>query len=197
VAVLTRAAACVALAACSPSIVDDAYSCGPQESCPPTEACDPATATCVAPGKTAAFACDPAVLHEPDDTPAQAFAAGTVSCFEDSVIAGCLAAGDPANWLRLTMPASEVCPVGTTATVGVSYPLAFEPVDLVVTDGSGNSMGSASGCPNDIGGNTAVCVVFTELPGSAYLVGALAATPNCDGACAFSDYVVAAGIAGP
>jgi hypothetical protein len=198
VAVLSRAAVCAALAGCYPSVVDDAYNCGPQESCPPNQACDPATTICVAPGKTAAFACDPAVLHEPDGTPAQAFDAGVISCVqEENLVAGCLAAGDAANWLRFTTDDETDCFSANTLSISVSYPLAFEPVELVVTDAGGNSVGSAAGCTTGAAGQTAVCIAFTEAAGSAYLVGLLAGTPTCDGACAFSDYTVAAAIVSP
>lgn len=64
----------LALASCYPTIVSGAYSCGSDSSCPPGLTCS--GLLCVDPSEVTAFACDPRDLHEPDDTPADAFDAG-------------------------------------------------------------------------------------------------------------------------
>jgi hypothetical protein len=183
---ILRAALVLALAACTPDIADGAFHCGPEETCPPDQACDGSSTLCVAPSEVHPFACDPSVLHEPDDTPAQAFDLGIVSCATPSaIIAGCLAPGDAINWLTFT--GSGDCTA--TVSIGVAFPYAFEPVDVQMTDGSGSLLGSGSPCDVDgEGGITGTCAQAAVSVGSAFFIGLSGGTQNCDGACAFTSY---------
>jgi hypothetical protein len=180
----------LALAACSPQISDGAYDCGPNGSCPPTESCN-VDATCVATGTQTPFSCDPSTLHEPQGTPAQAFAIALDGCVSSVVEDdGCLQKSEAADWVSFATP-SNCAAVAVQANL--IYPMAFEPLALKLTDATGATMLAASGeCAQDPtanAGDLAVCLTLTLANAMTY---ALEVSPtgedDCGGECNFNTY---------
>jgi hypothetical protein len=189
---MRAAFACIAFAAaCTPDIVSGAYLCGPEQFCPEGQSCNGPDNTCVATGQQTAFACDPMDLHEPDDTPAQAFVVPGLTCVSGAVIEhGCLAAGDAQNWLQIAAPAG--C-VKVVLTAQLTFPLAFEPVVGNLYDATGtNLVTTTTTCahPGAIGpGNDALCISQQLTPGMTYALQiAPAGGSDCAGQCAYNRY---------
>lgn len=180
-----------ALAACSPDIASGAYTCGAEQACPPGQACTGSDATCVVASAALPFACDPTVLHEPDDTAAQAFALATLACVSPPVkIPGCLAAGDAANWASFQAPASCTA-VQVQATLVA--PIAFEGVGVTLWDlGAMTQVATDTACPASTpvsSGEIAKCLTQTLTPGGHY---GLEVVPegggDCGGKCNYNRY---------
>jgi hypothetical protein len=197
VEILMRAAQlsapCLALglAACSPQISSGAYDCGPNESCPSGESCN-ADATCVTTGTQAEFACDPSTLHEPDDTPAQAYAITVAGCVSPQYeLMGCLQAGDPANWISFATP-SNCTAVGVT--VSVVFPIAFEPLAMQLTDATGaTTLASNTACAKapTYAGDASTCLTATLSDAASYALSVVpAGSDDCGGSCNFSNYTL-------
>ncbi len=179
----------VVVAACTPDIVPGAYFCGPEQLCPERQACNGADNTCVDPTAVQPFACDASVLHEPDDTPATAFAVPSLACVSLLYTTkGCLAAGDLGNWLQLATP-SNCASVAIDANV--IFPVAFEPLALQLVD-------VATGAPVDAtttcsqlpgGGQTKACLHAALQDGTTYALGvAPTGTEDCAGDCNYNRY---------
>jgi hypothetical protein len=180
----------VAVAGCSPEIAPGSYLCGQNQLCPPEQVCDGPTGTCVLASVAEPFACDPATLHEPDDTPAQARPLGALDCVSQPVVVqGCLAEGDAKNWVQFAVP-------GNCVTVAVSavvqFPLAFEPLALeLIDDATTSSLAVDGACARAVTNNGYVerCVTQPLTPGHSYALSVAPAGGNdCAGNCAYNRY---------
>jgi hypothetical protein len=185
--------ALVAVAACTPDIASGSYLCGPEQDCPDGQKCDGATNTCVLPAQASAFACDPTVEHEPDDTPSQGFSIAGLTCTSSPFLAhGCLAAGDGQDWFQVPVPAA--C-AAVAIDLQVSFPVAFEPLSVDLFDATGaTSVASGAACVHrtTIGpGDDGACIHATLSPGATY---ALQIHPagggDCGGGCNYNRYTL-------
>lgn len=182
----------LALAACSPQISDSAYECGPNGSCPPDQACN-IDATCVGAGTETPFSCDPSTLHEPQGTPAQAFAIALDSCVSEAVEDdGCLQKGETADWVSFATP-SDCTAVGVKATL--VYPMAFEPLTMTLTDPTGATVIATGGdCeqnPSSNAGDLAGCLTMTLANATSYALDiAPTGQDDCGGDCNFNTYTL-------
>ncbi len=189
----------LACAGCSPEIVSGSYLCGDEMYCPSDQVCNGPDNTCVLPGVAQAFACDPMVDNEPDDTIAQATKLPALTCVSSPFVKqGCLHDGDPADWVELTAP------TGCTAIevqVRVTYPIAFEPVTVELWDAVGNSMIAGQGeCVDQTTapGDDSKCIQMTISGGGTYAVGVKpAGTSDCGGSCAHNRYTLTVQLATP
>ncbi len=187
-----RGLALVALgvAACTPDIVPGAYFCGPEQLCPEGQACNGTDNTCVDPSMVTAFACDPATLYEPDDTPGQGLEIKNLACVSaPDIIKGCLAAGDGQNWVRFQAP-GNCAAVAIHATL--SFPVAFEPLAMQLRDVDTNTqLAVDTPCSSTaiVAGDASRCLAQTLVDGASY---ALAVTPagggDCGGTCNYNRY---------
>jgi len=181
----------IALAACSPDIPSGSYECGPNAACPTGQACDGPTNTCVLSSTANGFACDSGVEHD-DNTPATGTKIPQLACVSNVFqTAGCLAANDGQDWWQLTAPTG--C-VAVEAKVIISYPVAFEPLALALTDTTtGAQVATDTACKNPPpGGEDSRCITQTITPGDDY---ALAVKPlgmgdDCEGTCNFNRYTL-------
>ena len=189
-----------ALAACSPDIASGAYSCGAEQACPPDQACTGSDATCVVPSAAVPFACDPTVLHEPDDTAAQAFALPALGCVSTPLnLKGCLAAADAANWASFQAPANCTA-VQVQATIVA--PIAFEGVGISLWDLTAmTKIATDTACPANTGVSSseiAKCLTQTLTPGGHY---GLEVTPegggDCGGKCNYNRYSLSVQLSTP
>jgi hypothetical protein len=182
----------LAVAGCTPQISDSAYDCGPNASCPPGQACN-IDATCVTAGTETPFACAASTLHEPDDTPAQAFAISLDGCVSSAVVDnGCLQAGEPANWVSFQTP-SNCSAVGVKASL--VFPMAFEPLAMTLTDPTGaTTLAMAGPCaqdPTSLAGDSATCLTATLSDATSYALGiSPTGEDNCGDDCKFNNYTL-------
>jgi hypothetical protein len=192
-------AAALALAACEPDVTSGAYLCGDEELCPKGQVCNGADHTCVNPLEAQPFACDSKELHEPDDTSAQAFALPTLGCVSNAVIDnGCLAAGDPQNWLAFATPANCVA-VGVK--LDITYPIAFEPLAVELWNLDTNQqLATDSACTSGAApsGEDQRCLVQTLANSTHYgVVVEPAGGADCNGNCNFNRYTLTLQLATP
>jgi hypothetical protein len=186
--------------ACTPNITSGAYFCGADSLCPEDQTCNGPDNTCVLSVSAKPFACvdgsgDP-IGHEPDDTPAQAFALPALTCVSPPFIDnGCLTMGNPANWYKLTSPTG--CS-SIAITARVEYPTAFEELAVRLADGAGTAIGSSLPCDPVSPGDDSQCF---ELPLDAATDYTLEVAPTgagtCDGACNFNRYTLTLTIGPP
>jgi hypothetical protein len=177
-----------ALAACSPDIPSGSYECGPNAGCPSGQACDGPTNTCVIPSTASAFACDPMLEHD-DNTPATGTAIPQLGCVS-AVFSqpGCLAANDGQDWYQFTAPSA--C-TALEVKISVAYPIAFEPLVVILSDASGAQIATDIACKNPPpGGEDSRCITQTLTPGTPYAIAVkpLGKGDDCDGTCAFNRY---------
>jgi hypothetical protein len=130
------------------------------------------------------------VVHEPDDTIDVAQALPTLPCVSAPLDQqGCLAAGDPANWYAMTTPS----PCGPLQLdVIVTYPLAFEALDVEVWQGT-TMVAAAAACttPTSAAGSEARCVTTRAITaGTAYGILVKPNGRDCKGACNYNRYDV-------
>jgi hypothetical protein len=187
------------LAACSPEISSGAYFCGDERSCPEGQVCDGPSNTCVLAGTASPFACDPGTDPEPDDTAAQGKSIPPLACVSSPYDrAGCLHAGDPADWLTLTAPSQ--C-VAVAVQIRITYPIAFEPLAIELWDLGSNTMIATQGdCASGgtAAGDDSRCLVQTLTPGGSYGVAIKpAGGGDCNGGCAYNRYTVTVQLATP
>jgi hypothetical protein len=177
------------VAACTPDIVSGAYFCGTQQLCPDGLACNGADNTCVDPIGAVPFACDASTLHEPDDTPATAFAGPTFACVSPPFSTkGCLTAGNVANWLQVATPAS--C-ASVAIDANIIFPIAFEPLELQVAEvATGVPVAADSTCTQFPGaGQTKACLHAALQVGKTYALGVIpTGTEDCAGSCNYNRY---------
>jgi hypothetical protein len=189
---LFAAGLAVALAGCTPQITSGDYNCGPNASCPSGEVCNIDT-TCVTTGTQQPFACDPSTLHEPQDTPAQAFALAVDDCVSAAVVDdGCLQEAEAANWVSFQTPAN--C-TAVAVKASLVFPVSFEPLVMTLTDSTGATvLGTGTTCtqsPTAQPSDAFSCLLATLVDNTAY---AIEVTPagggNCGGDCKFNDYTL-------
>jgi hypothetical protein len=189
------AACIVALAACDPEIISGSYFCGPQMLCPEGEVCNPADGVCVRPDLAEPFQCEPGSDGgEPNEDPATASGLSVAGCPAGQVERiGCLPAGIDVDWILVTSPVS--C-AGAPLSIDVRYSVAFAPavVELFAADGT-TVVQRATACniTGGIGDKDAVCL-DTPVPadGRSLIRVSLDTELDCDGACDFMHYQVAA-----
>jgi hypothetical protein len=182
----------LAVAACSPDIPSGTYLCGPEQSCPVDQACNGSDNTCVIAALAKPFACLPNQELEPDNSPAMATDIGALGCVSTVFSQkGCLAAGDANDWYKLTAP------TGCTALaidIRVNYPVAFEPLGLVLADAAGAQIATDGPCKTPSGNDAddERCIVQTITPGATYTFAVKpAGGGDCDGTCNYNRYTLA------
>jgi hypothetical protein len=178
------------LAACAPDIVPGAYLCGAEQLCPEGQECNGADGKCVAPSSVQPFACDPAMLHEPDDTPDQGFAVPNLACVSASFTSsGCLAAGDAQNFVALDAP-DNCATVAIHATV--LFPVAWEPLGLQLWDRASHTMlatDDACASTSPVAGQITRCLVHPLTNKGKYAIAVVpAGGGDCDGTCNYNRY---------
>ena len=183
-----------ALGACQPEIGYETYLCGLEADCPDGQLCNGPDNRCVAAASALPFACDPMVEHEPDNTPAQAFAFPDPTCVSGPIDQrGCLADGDAEDWLKFAVPADCTAVV---AHLHMSYPISYEEVPFELAAADGTVLEQAGDCgPTETSlaafGVIDRCLKRTVTPGQSYLVHVKAdLTSSCDGNCAFNRYAL-------
>jgi hypothetical protein len=179
-----------ALAACSPDIPSGSYECGPNATCPADQVCDGPTNTCVIASTAGAFACDSTLEHD-DNTPATGTAIPQLQCVSTVFSQpGCLAANDGQDWFQFAVPAA--C-TSVEVKINVAYPVAFEPLALVLSDATGAQIATDIACKNPPpGGEDSRCITQTLTPGTAYAIAVkpLGKGDDCDGTCNFNRYTL-------
>jgi len=193
-----RALIFVGIAACTPTITSGAYDCGTQELCPPGLVCSGADNTCVDPLAAEPFACDPAVLHEPDDSSTQAFALPTLGCVSNTYIdSGCLAAGDVSNWSMFSTP-NNCTAVAVTASI--AFPIAFQPLGMQLWDITANQMiATDDECTKGVvaAGDAQRCLEHTLENSKTYGIVVVPNGPDCGGTCNFNRYNITLQLTNP
>jgi hypothetical protein len=188
----------IAFAACTPEIYYDTYSCGPNQACPEGQACNGSDDICVMPGAEKAFACSTGTAHEPDDTPAQAFALPALDCVSAPYVAdGCLAAADTQDWYKFHTP------TGCTAVevdARMTFPIAQESVSFELWDFGSMTMLATDGKCMIIApaGDQASCIKFTVNTDADYgIVVKPKGGGDCGGRCNFNRYQLTVQLATP
>ncbi len=190
----------VAIAACTPEISNGAYLCGLDSSCPSGQQCNGPDNTCVDDSVVQAFACDPTVLHEPDNDLAHAVQLPALACVSaPATQQGCLAAGDSENWVAFDVPAS--C-TSVEVEARITFPIGFEGLSLEVTDSNSASLGTDVECKNvpdpEVSGEGQRCVAIPVTPGGHFGIRtAPSGTDDCDGNCNFNRYLLTVQLATP
>jgi hypothetical protein len=136
---------------------------------------------------------------EPDDTPAEAMPAPSLSCVSSPYVRmGCLHAGDPADWLSVTTPAA--C-TAVEIQVRITFATAFEPVAIELWDLAANTMLASGGaCTGTVpaAGDDESCLRMTVTPGKTYgIVAKPAGGGDCAGACNYNRYAMSVQLATP
>ena len=157
-------------------------------SCPDGFSCNASSSTC-----------DSSVLHEPDDTIDQAFALPPIACpSTQTLVPGCLAAGDSANWLSFVVPAG--C-ASIDASVQVTFPTAFEQLGLELwqTDNGPTMLATDTSCGSGVAGpgESARCLTQPIASSGHYAVLVKPVGGDCGGACGFNRYGVGVQIVTP
>jgi hypothetical protein len=194
------------VAGCTPDIAPGSYLCGPEMLCPDGLACnggvddDPSTPdnVCVVPNQAQPFACgnvDPAG----DDTPDTGPSLGNLTCV--SPVAerrNCLLSSDVGDWYQLDIP--DNC-VAVQIEARLSFPVAFEPVQLQIASDGGAPVPAETPCSTPSGdedGSVVHCFKLTVQNGSHHALGVVhAGTQNCGGACANNRYTLAVQLSTP
>jgi hypothetical protein len=179
------------LSACAADIASGSYLCGPEQACPGGQACNGPDNVCVFASTVQPFACLPNEEHEPDNTPDQGLDIGSLDCVS-AVFAqdGCLAAGDPNDWYRFTAPTG--C-TSLEADIRINYPLAFEPLAVVLADASGQALANDGPCahPSGTAGDDERCITAPIPQGQSYAVQVKpAGGGDCDGHCNYNRYAL-------
>ncbi len=183
----------VLLAACTPEIATGSYFCGPDSTCPEGQACNPADHTCTLAGIRKPFECEADLDAEPDDSPALGYTLGILECtMLPVVIAGCMFIDDPADWVRLPIPAD----CGTVEIdARISYPVAFQQLGLSLIDTtSGVELATDEECVfQSESGDDLRCLAASLTGGVTYAIGVSpTGDGDCDGDCAFNRYTLRA-----
>src|SRR6185312_7210206 len=94
------------------------------------------------------------------------------------------------DWYQLAAPMG--C-AALEVKISVSYPVAFEPLALVLSDASGAPIATDTACKNaPPGGEDSRCITQTLTAGTAYAIAVkpLGKGDDCDGTCNFNRYTV-------
>jgi hypothetical protein len=183
-----------AVAACTPEIVSGVYFCGPEMLCPPDQLCSPDTALCVRPALVQPFACPAGSQDlEPNNDVASATTMTFTTCpGPEQRSPACMP--DPADIDLIAIDAP--CP-GGALSLDVRFPVAFSPIVVEQIEVGGAVIASATSCAiaGDESINDAACLdVTVPAGGRVYIRFSLDPEIDCDDACAFNWYDVAATI---
>jgi hypothetical protein len=179
------------LAACAPEVITGTYLCGPDAMCPDGQVCS-GDNVCVRPQLAEPFTCQPDVASEPDDDPAQAYQV-TLGCSGAGLaLDGCMLEDDSADWIKFVAPTS--CPSGIAVDARVTFPIAFERLELELRDlDSGTVIASDMQCRSGGGevGHDIRCLEATLTPGTTYGIGVRpSGVGDCGGECAYNRYTL-------
>jgi hypothetical protein len=185
----------VSAGACaSPVIESGTYFCGPDGACLEGQACNGPDNVCVLENQVQAFDCG--MMHKDvqgDDVPAGAQAVAGLGCV--SIVfssLGCLPPGDPGDWYQFDVP--DTCPASVTVEARISFPVAFERIELLVSEANGEAKPAEVPCSSPSGEDAAEeirCLKTTLVPGSHYAIGAVPdGTQDCGGTCANNRYTM-------
>jgi hypothetical protein len=186
------------LAACSADIVPGAYLCGPEQACSPGFVCSGSDDSCEDPSTATAFACtDQEEASEPDNSPATGAMLPALGCVSNLLsIDGCLAAGDTADWFQLATPSG--C-TAVAVNLEITYPIANEPVGVMLGDASGAMLAAGTPCatmPTNATDNR--CIAMTLANGTGYTIGVSPSVgSDCGGACNYNRYTLAVQLVTP
>ncbi|HEY4242706.1 MAG TPA: hypothetical protein VGM88_22975 [Kofleriaceae bacterium] len=189
---MRRALVFVALAACSPDIVDDAYQCGENASCPDGLACNANTAAC----ESVAQAFDCTAINEPagqGDTPDTAIAIDGLACGTGlKTMTNCLTDTDGVDWYAFDAPAA--CS-GLTLRAQVISNRAFAQlyVSYEEDDAVGSVADAACGDTGDDAPTRTRCLVAPLTLGAHVAIGVSRKSgdgTDCDGDCAYNNYTL-------
>ncbi len=185
-------ASLLALVGCTPDILPGAYLCGPEQVCPEEQVCDGVTNTCVLRSQAQPFAC-PVIQTEvePNDNRNNAQVIANLLCASrPAEVIGCTKDLDGEDWFLFDVP-STCTTVG--ADLRLTFPLAFEVLELDLRDATGGTVATGSACanaePDD--GDEQRCIEQALTPGGQYAIRvARTGEGDCDGACAHNRYTL-------
>jgi hypothetical protein len=179
------------LAACSPDIVPDSYLCGPEQLCSPGFVCSGSNNSCEDPSTAMPFACTAdEEASEPDDSPSTGAMLPALGCVSELLtIDGCLAANDSSDWYRFTTPSD--C-VAVAVNLEITYPVANEPLAVVLGDASGAMLATDTTCATAAtNAEDNRCLTMTIASSTGYTLEVLpSGGSTCDGACAYNRYTL-------
>lgn len=181
----------LALAACSPDIVPGSFLCGPEQACSPGYVCSGSDNSCEDPSTASAFACtDQEEASEPDNSPSTGAVLPALGCVSELLsIDGCLAAGDSADWFQLATPS---CCTAVAVNVEVTYPIANEPVAVMLGDASGAMLAADTSCA--MAATNALdnrCITMTLANSTGYTIEVSpSGGDDCGGACNYNRYTL-------
>jgi hypothetical protein len=173
-----RAVVIAVVAACTPDIASGTYFCGVEQACPPDQACNGTDNTCVTKGTQMPFSCT-------SSNPVVPTFQGCVTA--PLVVPDCLPAGQASSSYPFTTPTG--CPT-LAVELDVTYPLAFEQVDVQLWQGQ-NMVASSASCnvPTAAGGSESRCLRASGIAnGAVYTAVVSAAGRDCGGACNFNRF---------
>ncbi len=181
-----------ATTACTPEIISGSYLCGANASCPDGQVCNGEDNICVVPSRALPFACEPELLTEPDDSPANGHLLPNIDCLSTPTsLDSCMPDTDSADWVRF------VAPMGCTAReldARVSYALAFQRIAIQLWDLDRNEAIAEDGeCTTGglVGGDEQRCLRAALVAGTSYGLQVLpSGEGDCDGACAYNRYTI-------
>ncbi len=182
----------LALAACSPEIAPGSYYCGPEQACPEDQECDGPTNLCVLPSAAQPFACAPGAELEPNDSFANAQELATnLTCVSRVVEAlGCEERNDGEDWFSFDVPGN--C-VAVAVDARLTFPIAFETLELELRDASGATLATGGACSNEAADDAddRRCLRQTVAAGGRYAVRiARSGAGTCEGACSHNRYTL-------
>lgn len=190
-------AALAALAcACSPTIDNGTYYCGPERLCPPDQVCDDSSYTCMSPYDAEAFSCpDGSDAAEPDDILSQARDVGSLSCGAAALEAatGCIPDINDVDYYVFEHQA-DCTGSDPHLEVTLRYPVALVPLTVELLDEEENVVAEGELCTpsGDLTGTDKLCLEATPPPGTYYVrVSSPKDAPDCDGACHYNQYTIA------
>lgn len=189
----------LALAACEPDIAPGSYLCGPEGLCPEGQACNGPDNVCVLPSQARPFECGNVANPDGDDQPSSGTTIANLSCASvPTETRGCLRDLDRQDFFQFDVPAS--CSA-VRVEASVSFPIAFQPLALVLSTGGGAAVPVDSPCPSSsptVAGEAAHCFVQAVQPGGHYALGiVLGEGGDCAGACRHNRYIFRLRLASP
>jgi hypothetical protein len=192
-------AALAALAGCNPDIASGSYLCGPEGLCPEGQVCNGPDNRCVLPGEAQAFACGAAFDPSGDDAPATGTEVQDLTCSSVSTSTdGCLGGADERDFFQLDVPAE--C-AASRIEASVSFPIAFQPVRLLLSVGGAAPEQVETPCPPSLSpaeGHGLSCFSQAALAGQHYAIGVIrAGDADCGGACRHNRYALRFRLASP
>jgi hypothetical protein len=189
----------IALAACTPDVASETYYCGPNAACPEGQLCNGPDYTCVLPSSATAFACDPKIPTEPDDTAAQAHALPTLVCEQVPFVdENCLLEGDAEDWVKFQAPTG--CLGGIELEATVYFPIAFARIAIELWNlDTMTKLDEDAACTQTAeAGEDNRCITVALTPGTNYGIKVRpAGDRDCDGGCRYNFYRLTVGLSAP